>query len=56
MKYFVWIAENRGKNKNGFELVIVRSKPKKNKKVWTRKITRKNVEELKEINVEIEEG
>jgi len=62
----VWIAENRGKNHNGYELVIYKTKSvmdKKTKKVthavgetWVKKISKKDVKLLKELKIEIEEG
>jgi hypothetical protein len=51
MKAKVWIAENRGKNHNGYELVVLN-----NREVWLKTISKKDVKRLKEIGIEIEEG
>ena len=51
MKIDVWIAENRGKNKNGFELIIVNKKG-----CFTKIITKKEVTKLHEMRINVEEG
>jgi len=44
----VWIAENRGKNRNGYELVILSKR-----EVWLKTISKKDVKRLKELGVKI---
>lgn len=47
----VWVAENRGKNRNGFELIVTNKKG-----CFTKIITKKEVNKLHEIGINIEEG
>lgn len=49
--YKIRVAENRGKNRNGYELVIL-----KRGEVWTKKITKRDVKNLENLGIEINEG
>lgn len=53
MVIHAWIAENRGKNREGHELVLL---SKSKNRVWTKSISKENVKELGKIGVKIEEG
>ena len=53
MVVHAWIAENRGKNGKGYELVLLN---KSKNRVWLKSISKENVKELKNISVEIQEG
>ena len=51
MRVDTWVAENRGKNHNGFELIVVTKKG-----CFTKTITKKELIILKVIGIDIEEG
>lgn len=52
-----WIAENRGKNRNGYELVLICKKTKNSPEwVFLKRISRGDVRKLEKIGIMIEEG
>ena len=46
----VWVAENKGKNHNGYELVVM-----KDRDVWLKTISKKDVKKLEKLGVKMRE-